>query len=132
MKLRPLLVAGGLAAAAWTGELDLLSRVPQASAAWPNPLENNRDAERAGAKLYARECAACHGPRREGRGRAPRLDCPAVHEAAPGELFWILRNGSLRNGMPSFAHLPETERWQIITFLRSSAASQAGSGRPSP
>jgi len=24
----------------------------------------------------------------------------------------------LHRGMPSFAHLPEPQRWQIITFLR--------------
>jgi len=130
MKLGALLVAAGLAAAAWTGESDLLSRVPQASAAQPNPLENNREAERAGAKLFARECAACHGPDREGRGKAPRLDCSAVHQAAPGKLFWILRNGSLGYGMPSFAHLPETERWQIVTFLRSPAAPHPGASGP--
>ena len=35
-----------------------------------------------------------------------------------GALFWALRNGSLNKGMPSFAHLPNPQRWQIITFLR--------------
>ena len=42
-----------------------------------------------------------------------------MHQASAGALFWILKNGSLRHGMPSFAHLPEPERWQIITYLRS-------------
>jgi hypothetical protein len=31
---------------------------------------------------------------------------------------------SLRRGMPSFAHLPESQRWQIITFLREMASSR--------
>jgi len=31
----------------------------------------------------------------------------------------VLRNGSLRHGMPSFAHLPEQQRWQIVTYLKS-------------
>ncbi len=39
--------------------------------------------------------------------------------AVPGALFWILRNGDLRHGMPPFAHLPEAQRWQIIEFLQS-------------
>jgi mono/diheme cytochrome c family protein len=73
---------------------------------------------RAGAKLYARECAECHGPKREGGKKVPSLNQPEVYNATPGTLFWILRNGSLQRGMPSFAHLPEAQRWQIITFLR--------------
>lgn len=83
-----------------------------------NPYEGNERARRAGAKLYARECAACHGQEREGRGKAPPLNRPEVGKAQPGALFWILRNGSLRRGMPSFAHLPEAQRWQIITYLQ--------------
>jgi len=83
-----------------------------------NPQANEKAAHRAGAKLYARECASCHGANREGRGKAPPLNVPEIHQAAPGTLFWILRNGSLHTGMPSFAHLPEPQRWQIITFLR--------------
>jgi hypothetical protein len=33
-------------------------------------------------------------------------------------MFWVLENGSLHHGMPSFAHLPAPERWQIITYLQ--------------
>jgi mono/diheme cytochrome c family protein len=83
-----------------------------------NPLEDNEQARRGGSKLYARECAACHGPSREGKGKAPPLNRAEVYQAPPGVLFWVLRNGSLHTGMPSFAHLPELQRWQIITFLR--------------
>jgi mono/diheme cytochrome c family protein len=82
-----------------------------------NPLENDAAAQRAGAKLYKRECSACHGESREGSEKAPPLAQPEVYQAAPGTLFWILRNGSLATGMPSFAHLPEAQRWQIIAFL---------------
>jgi hypothetical protein len=41
-----------------------------------------------------------------------------VYRAAPGALFWVLRNGSLHRGMPSFAHLPDPEKWQIISFVQ--------------
>jgi hypothetical protein len=42
-----------------------------------------------------------------------------VQQAPAGALFWSLANGSLNHGMPSFAHLPEPQRWQIVTFLHS-------------
>ena len=93
-------------------------RAPSATAKLINPLDANERAQRAGAKLYARECAACHGTNREGLSKAPALNRPEVYQAAPGTLFWVLRNGSIWHGMPSFAHLPEQQRWQIISFLR--------------
>ena len=94
-----------------------LQQVPEKFAYLNNPLEGSERARRAGAKLYVRECAACHGLDRQGLGKAPPLDRAEISHAAPGALFWVLRNGSLRRGMPSFAHLPEPQRWQIIAFL---------------
>jgi mono/diheme cytochrome c family protein len=95
-----------------------VQRAPAKMSDVTNPLEGNDQARRAGSKLYARECAACHGQNRNGKGKAPPLNQGEVYQAPSGVLFWVLRNGSLRNGMPSFAHLPEPQRWQIITFLR--------------
>ncbi len=97
---------------------NLVSNAPAGAAKKRNPLEGDENAKRAGARLYTRECASCHGSGRQGLGNAPPLNQPGVSEAAPGALFWVLRNGSLHRGMPSFAHLPEAQRWQIITFLR--------------
>ena len=104
---------------------DLLQHAPAKALRKLNPMEGSEEARKAGAKLYARECAACHGANREGSGKAPPLDRPEIGEAAPGALYWVLRNGSLRRGMPSFAHLPEAQRWQIVTFLRSAADRRA-------
>ena len=115
-------VIGLIAASAFALSASLVERVPGPVHKFSNPFENNEPARRAGAKLYARECAACHGAKREGHGKAPPLNQSEVYAAPPGTLFWILRNGSLRRGMPSFAHLPEPQRWQIVTFLRSQPA----------
>jgi mono/diheme cytochrome c family protein len=108
------LLAVGFARAA-----SLVQEAPPHTASMSNPLEGQENARRAGAKLFARECASCHGENAVGGlGKAPPLRQPEVYRAPPGALFWILRNGSLHRGMPSFAHLPEPQRWQIITWLK--------------
>lgn len=109
-------LAVALGAAAADGSL--IRRAAAQAQPRRNPFAGDAQARRAGAKLYERECAACHGLNREGGRKAPGLRQPEVFEAAPGTLFWVLRNGSLHRGMPSFAHLPEPARWQIITFLQ--------------
>jgi mono/diheme cytochrome c family protein len=86
-----------------------------------NPYAGDENARRAGQKLFRRECSGCHGEAGRGNGRqhTPPLATPLVRRADPGALFWILRNGSGSHRMPSFSHLPEQQRWQIITYLKS-------------
>lgn len=107
-----------LTTAAWAGEGSPIQQAPSGLAALVNPFQGSVQAQRAGKKLFASQCAACHGSNRQGIGKAPPLDGPGVYQAAPGALFWVLRNGFLKRGMPSFAHLPEARRWQIIAFLQ--------------
>ncbi|HXN22460.1 MAG TPA: hypothetical protein VOA41_06930 [Candidatus Dormibacteraeota bacterium] len=37
----------------------------------------------------------------------------------PGDLFWFLTKGELRAGVPSWSRLPEAQRWQIVSYLKS-------------
>ena len=94
----------------------VIQQAPIEARALSNPYDGDPRALRAGARLYARECASCHGPNAGGMGKAPSLVSADV-AGSPGALFWVLRNGSLNRGMPSFAHLPESRRWQIISYL---------------
>ena len=119
MRLVLFVIAVGIAAAASSGSL--IQRVPVKAAQKENPFEGDEQTKRAGAKLYARECASCHGHNREGGRHAPPLKLAEVENAPSGTLYWVLRNGSLRRGMPSFAHLPEAQRWQIVTYLKAPA-----------
>ena len=54
-----------------------------------------------------------------GRGKRPSLRSQEVQQAGDGQIFWFLRNGNLRRGMPSWSSLPEPSRWQIIAYLKS-------------
>jgi len=107
-----------IVSAAFAGRVgSLIQEAPTQARALSNPYNGNSQASQAGAKLYARECASCHGSKGSGIGKAPSLIAPDVATSTPGALFWVLRNGSLNRGMPSFAHLPEAQRWQIVTYL---------------
>jgi len=96
-----------------------ISRVPPKDAARPNPLENNPEARAAGANLFAQHCASCHGEDARGKHQKPDLHTPHLAAATPGQLFWLLTNGSLKNGMPSWSRLPEQQRWAIVAHLKS-------------
>jgi len=91
---------------------------PASAALMKNPYSSNANAAAGGKKLYAQNCAQCHGNNLQGMGPAPALESRSVKEAKPGELFWFITNGDLNNGMPSWASLPKQQRWQIVTFLQ--------------
>jgi glucose/arabinose dehydrogenase len=92
---------------------------PTPSAGMKNPYDDQRDAVVAGAKLYAANCASCHGASGQGTGNIPALSEGPTRAAPDGELFWFITNGSVNNGMPAWGQLPEQERWQIVTFVKS-------------
>jgi mono/diheme cytochrome c family protein len=102
-----------------------LRKVPAADRVRVNPLANDPDAAAAGEKLYRRNCASCHGGDARGRGSRPSLHSDRVREATDGELKWLLTNGNLAHGMPSWSRLPEAQRWQIVRYLRTLSVDEA-------
>jgi|GEM_PF-1808268 mono/diheme cytochrome c family protein len=106
---------------------------PADAAAKPNPEAQNPDAPAVGRKLYMRTCVGCH--EEDGSGKdtgAANLRSSEVQSQSDGALFWKVSNGNTAAGMPSFASLPETDRWDVVTFLRtlkdSSDKGSPGSG----
>ena len=106
------------------GDGTWLSKVPPKEKSKKNPYAKDPQAAKAGEKLFQQHCAACHGEGAEGTGSRPSLLSARVQQATPGELRWLLTNGSLKNGMPSWARLPEAQRWQLVTYLKTLEASQ--------
>lgn len=96
-----------------------LAKVPEKDRAKRNPLAAGPDAVAAGANLFDQHCAECHGDAAEGSRKGPSLLKDPVQTATYGTLFWLLTNGVVRRGMPVWSKLPEPQRWQLVTFIKS-------------
>jgi mono/diheme cytochrome c family protein len=98
-----------------------LTKAPKKAITRRNPLAADPEAVGAGGKLFDLHCAECHGEMAEGGKKAPSLLAPEVQQATPGTLFWLLTNGVVRRGMPVWSKLPEPQRWQLVSYIKSLA-----------
>jgi len=114
-----IVLMGSLFLYAEAGDGVWLTRVPDKQRTRENPFAGRPEAVAAGAKLFRQNCANCHGSEAIGTKKYPNLHSEQVRAATPGELEWLLKNGSMKNGMPSWSRLPEQQRWQIVAFLKS-------------
>lgn len=81
----------------------------------------------AGVKVYAANCAVCHGAA-DGEAsniaqglyqRAPQLAKRPVDDDEEGEIYWKVYHGIRLTGMPAYcATLSETRMWQVTLFLK--------------
>ena len=110
-----------------------LRRVSAKDHARENPLTLTADsrahAAAAGKQLFYNECAKCHGADGGGLYRRPPMVSDRVDQATDGDLFWLMTNGVPWHGMPAWMMLPTTQRWQLVTYVRSlNLAEDEGSG----
>ena len=95
-----------------------------------NPEIYTAQAIARGAKLYAINCAPCHGE--DGYGNGPMAAALSIdaadlasghlHHHTDGDLFWWISHGIAHTPMPAFGdRLSETERWRLISFLHAQA-----------
>ncbi|HEV2499785.1 MAG TPA: c-type cytochrome [Terriglobia bacterium] len=96
----------------------VFSRAPKAARKQQNPYQGQHEATLAGKKLFARYCVHCHGSGAKGYTRGPCLRSPEIRDEPPGVLYWFLKNGKPREGMPSWSGLPGQQRWQLVTYLK--------------
>jgi mono/diheme cytochrome c family protein len=99
-----------------------LAQVPEEARERANPLRDDPDTVAAGRKLYQRHCAECHGAMGENGRKGPSLRAAEVQTATDGALFWAITNGNVRAGMPVWSKLPEPQRWQVTTYIKSLGA----------
>ena len=116
------------------GTIDSMAGIPNPVPADARSLENGR-------KLYQINCSVCHGPAGMADGPVTKFGMPGialVNESArarsDGYIFGVMRNG--RGLMPSYNRLEESERWDVVNYIRGlqggagTAVSTAPGGRP--
>ena len=83
-----------------------------------------------GARAFARNCAACHGPDGKGDGPLARslpiapadLTAAHIYGHLPGDLYWTIGHGVPGTPMPAFAaELDAQTRWSLIDFILANA-----------
>ena len=97
-----------------------LAKVPAKDHERQNPYHGQQDAVAAGQLIFLDHCAQCHGKDALGTKKRPPLRSDRVqHEATEGDIHWLLVNGNMKKGMPSWAKLPDQQLWQVITYVKS-------------
>jgi glucose/arabinose dehydrogenase/cytochrome c5 len=124
-------LVGTLAAPVGRADPSDFHHAPHSAATLENPYRGQAPAAQAGSKLYATYCAACHGRSAEGTGNIPALAHGRVQKVADGEVFWFITKGSNSGAMPSWASLPEQQRWQLVTYLKTLVSAPSISTAPS-
>ncbi len=108
-------------------------QTPEQLATAENPMVTNEDQASvtvAGSKLFATNCAMCHGNLADGESEVafrftdagvrapPSLTSGPAAAYSDGILFSILTHG--QSNMPAFQRLLTTdERWMLVSYLRS-------------
>lgn len=108
-----------------------LGKVPAKDRLKLNPLAKDPEAVAAGGVLFEEHCEECHGSAGTGGKKAPSLRAPEVQNAEPGAIFWILTNGVVRKKMPVWSKLPEPQRWQLVSYIKSLGAVRGENDQPS-
>ena len=91
----------------------------------------------AGKAVYELKCVGCHGDKGDGKGPAAELLMPKPRDFTSGiykirttankmptdqDLFRLITDGMPGTSMPSWAVLPEKDRWNLVAYIKSFAA----------
>jgi mono/diheme cytochrome c family protein len=91
-----------------------------------------------GRALYTKQCASCHGADGRGDGEAAYLLYPRPRDFVGGayrlvstwervptdeDLYRTISRGMPGSAMPSWSHLPEADRWALVHYVKTFAAS---------
>lgn len=130
--------AGGVTVVALVLSLTIAPNLPSPSVPFTarfatNPVRDDPAVIAAARPIYQERCAVCHGPRGLGDGPAaftlsPRPANLRIHVPphADGEISYWISEGISGTAMPAWKTvLTETERWQLVIFLRALARGES-------
>lgn len=110
----------------WTGVAVVSAQGPWVAPPDAKATKNTVKGVGSAKKAIDTNCVSCHGPMGKGDGPAAAALPPpkpanwtadAVQKQTDGELFWKISNG--RGAMPPWKHLPDKERWDLVSYVRS-------------
>ena len=111
----------------WVANTALDAALERDTKGLKNPIQPSDDNLITGVRLYAENCAICHGasdakPSNPAQGfyiEAPQLAKDGVEEDPEGASFWKVKHGIRFTAMPSFTTtLQDQEIWKIAMFLK--------------
>ena len=120
--IRPSLVVFLLAAVSFAAEFNggWLKKVPPREQQKTNPYENQSGAVDSGRQVFLTALLALPRRKRFGNKKHPSLVSPRIQQqATPGELHYLLVNGSMAKGMPPWSKLGDPQIWQLVSYLKS-------------
>jgi mono/diheme cytochrome c family protein len=100
-------------------------KAPDTAKTIQNPFKGDAKAIELGKKIFAQQCATCHGSGGKGDGPAgkylgkklPDFTSEVFAQQTDGEIFWKVTNGNAP--MPTFKEiLTEEQRWQVVNYIR--------------
>lgn len=111
----------------WAARTSLRASIAREMPKGDNPVALSDADLIAGVKLYADNCAVCHGAA-DGQAsnvakglyqHAPQLAKHGVEDDPDGENYWKICHGIRMTGMPSYGKtLSEHQIWQLVLFLK--------------
>jgi len=96
-----------------------------------NPSKADDSSIARGAELFRINCQMCHGQTAEGNGpiapflanKPANLTSPVVQSKSDGSIFLTITNGVAGKMPPLNENLTVSERWDVVNFIRTLAAS---------
>jgi mono/diheme cytochrome c family protein len=111
----------------WVANTALDAALERDTKGLKNPIQPSDDNLITGVRLYAENCAICHGasdakPSNPAQGfyiEAPQLAKDGVEEDPEAASFWKVKHGIRFTAMPSFTTTLQDEQiWKIAMFLK--------------
>jgi mono/diheme cytochrome c family protein len=111
----------------WMARKSLRASLQKEASQGPVPVSLNDAHLIEGIKLYAQNCAVCHGAS-DGKAsniavglyqHAPQLAQHGVEDDPEGKIFWFVKHGVRLTGMPAFSPtLTDDQIWKMVLFLK--------------